>query len=375
MSQQSIDSTVTFEDVSDLHFDLENPRLVEFGITSRTSENEILETLWDAMDVSELALSMSVDGYFEHEPLIVTKEKGNLVVIEGNRRLAALKVLTQPELAAGKNWQVPDITQERKDSLQSVPVATKSRKDAWRYLGYKHVNGPTKWTSYAKAKYIAEVHRQYGIPLEDIARQIGDGHGTVKKIHRGLMVLEQAEKAGVYDREDAFTKRIYFSHLYTAVQYDGFAKFLGLAPKDDVTETPVSEGKLDELGEVCRWMFGSEKEKQPAIIKTQNPDLRRLDAVVANKEAVLALRAGDSLESAYLISRPSGDVLEEALLEAKRALMRAKSYVSTGYDKSEDLLKQAGAVANLADAVYDEMEKMRIDRRKRRISSDEQSKS
>jgi ParB-like chromosome segregation protein Spo0J len=97
--------------VSELHFDRENPRLVEFGIESQPRlRRKILSILWEAMDVMELVLSISSSGYFPHEPLIVTEENGKQVVLEGNRRLAALKVLTVDGLAAENKWQIPDIT-------------------------------------------------------------------------------------------------------------------------------------------------------------------------------------------------------------------------------------------------------------------------
>ena len=35
----------------------------------------------------------STSGYWEHEKLFAAREKGKLVVIEGNRRLAAVKLL------------------------------------------------------------------------------------------------------------------------------------------------------------------------------------------------------------------------------------------------------------------------------------------
>lgn len=345
--------------VADLHFDYENPRLVEYGITATTSEADILSTLWDAMDVRELVLSMAASGYFPHEPLIVANEDGKHVVIEGNRRLAALKVLSIEGLAKEHGWDIPEISHAAKTHLEEVPVILQNRKDSWRYLGFKHVNGPAKWTSFAKARYIADVHRKYGESLENIARQIGDGHNTVRRLYRGLMVLEQAARTAVYDPENRFTPRIYFSHLYTGLDYPGFTSFLDLAPKEDETESPVPPEKLKELGEVCVWLFGDKKEKLPPAIKTQNPDLKQLDAVLESREAVAALRGGEELSKAFEISRPSGLVLEEALLKAKRELMRASGYVSTGYDKSESLLKIAGSVATIADSIYLDMERIR----------------
>lgn len=347
--------------VSELHFDRRNPRLVEYGIKASTPEIEIMKILWDAMDVTELVMSISSSGYFPHEPLIVAEEGGKYVVIEGNRRIAALKALTTDGLAARNNWQVPEISPEARTSLLKVPVVFENRESSWKYLGFKHVNGPAKWTSYAKAKYIAQVHQEYGVPVDEIARQIGDAHRTVHRLYRGLMVLEQAESQGVYDLANRFTPRIFFSHLYTGLDKTGFSEFLQLAPLGDDTIRPVAESRLKALGEVCVWLFGDRKEGRPPVIKSQNPDLKYLDEVIQNREALAALRAGEELSRAYELSRPTGAVLEEALLAAKRDLMRAKSYIATGYDKSESLLNIAGEVSNLADSIYREMDGMRAD--------------
>jgi len=345
--------------VSELSFDLQNPRLVEFAKGRTLTPDEVLAILWEEMDVRELVHSMVSSGFFPHEPLIVAKESGKNVVIEGNRRLAALNVLLYPRIAKANNWTIPEASEEVLKSLESVPVIFQDREQSWRYLGFKHVNGPAKWSSFAKARYIAQVHREFDVTLQDIASQIGDGHKTVQRLYRGLMVLEQAERTGSYDPENRMTPRIFFSHLYTALDNPGFATFLAIAPKETETDSPIPETKLTELGEVCSWLFGDRAKKQPPVIQSQNPDLKQLGEVLANREAVMALRAGEELSYAYEISRPSGAVLEEALLRAKRELMRASGYVATGYDRSEDLLRIAGSVANLADSVYAEMQRMK----------------
>ena len=180
--------------VSDLVFDLKNPRLVEFDLTDNSTEDEVLQILWEAMDVREVMLSIAASGFFRHEPLIVAEEDGKNVVIEGNRRLAAVRILLKPALAEPLKADIPVITAEAKAALAELPTVLGTRYDAWRYLGFKHVNGPAKWSSYAKSQYIADVHRNFNIRLEDIARQIGDTHKTVQRLYRGLMVIEQAER-------------------------------------------------------------------------------------------------------------------------------------------------------------------------------------
>lgn len=353
----SSEATVNLIPVEDLHFDHRNPRLSEYGIDFHTSESDILKILWEATDVCELVQSISASGFFPHEALIVTIERQKKIVIEGNRRLAAVKVLLNPELAVENGWDIPEISEEAKKKLESLPAIISDRKDSWRFLGFKHVNGPAKWSSYAKAAYIAEVHQEYHIPLADIANQIGDRHNTVQRLYRGLMVLEQAEQAKVYDREDRFRQRLAFSHLYTGLDYEGIATFLNIAPKKSETSAPVPPDKLTELGELCTWLYGSKKQRLPPVVESQNPDLRRLNAVLANREAIAALRAGNELSKAFEISRPPATLFEEALLAAKRELTTARATLTTGYDNSEALLRIAGSIANIADDIYTEMER------------------
>ena len=214
--------------VSDLTFDFKNPRLAEFGLTNSSTEDDVIAELWKKMDVRELMMSIAASGFFRHEPLIVAHENGKNVVIEGNRRLAAVEILTDPAVAEDLTVDVPDISEAAKDALKELPVIFGTRDEAWRHLGFKHVNGPAKWSSYAKARYVAEVHRKIGVTLEDIAKQIGDTHRTVQRLFRGLTVIEQAERMKVFSREDRWRNHFSFSHLYTGLNYPGISEFIGV---------------------------------------------------------------------------------------------------------------------------------------------------
>ncbi len=341
--------------VSDLAFDFRNPRLLEFGLTEKSTEHELIKVLWDAMDVRELVMSIIASGFFSHEPVIVAKEGEKNVVIEGNRRLAAVKLLLEPALVKEMNADVPSITDKTRDELREIPAIIDTRQGAWRYLGFKHVNGPAKWSSYAKSRYIADVHRNYGIALGDIAKQIGDTHKTIQRMFRGLMVIEQAEKLEVFDRDNRWWKHFSFSHMYTGIGYPGISTFIGLRPEEEESQEPVPPEKKGELRELCRWMYGSKRENLPPVIQTQNPHLRQLDAVVGNREALAALRSSGDLTKAYEESRSAATRFEEYLLASKRNLQEAQGIFSTGYDGSSELLRIAGMIADMADDLCAEM--------------------
>lgn len=80
--------------VTNLLLDPQNPRL---PVADKSlSQAELIEELVQNDDVYPLAKSITEQGYFPGEPLIVIEERGKKWVIEGNRRLAALKLLVSP---------------------------------------------------------------------------------------------------------------------------------------------------------------------------------------------------------------------------------------------------------------------------------------
>ena len=340
--------------VSDLAFDAKSPRLAEFDVEE--DEAKLIELLWNTMDVQELVLSIASSGYFEDRPVIVAKEEGKNVVIEGSRRLAAVRLLLSPSLGQELKANIPSISPKRRDSLRNIPALVSTRQRAWPYLGFKHINGPAKWGSYAKSQYIADVHRNYGVPLDDIAKQIGDTHKTVHRLYRGLMVIEQAEEMGVYQRSDRWRAHFAFSFLYVGLEYLGISEFLNLRSDDEDNELVPAE-KKDQLRELLIWMYGSKRNKTPPIVHSQNPHLRQLDVVIANTEALAVLRSGADLSVAFEASRPSSSVFEEALVGAKQNLEQVRAALSSGYHGSRALLGISEVVADLAYDLNEEMQR------------------
>lgn len=84
---------------TELSFDSNNPRISEFNISPKAKEEDIISILWNVMGVEEIVLSIKASGFFDNEPLIAIKENGKNIVIEGNRRLAAVKCILNPTYA------------------------------------------------------------------------------------------------------------------------------------------------------------------------------------------------------------------------------------------------------------------------------------
>lgn len=342
-----------------LSFDNRNPRLVEFATTN--NEEDLINVLWSNMAVNELVLSILANGFFENEAMYAVREGDKLIVVEGNRRLAAVKAILNPAVIrnGGMNKFLGQITAELRDQLTtSLPVIVmNNREDTWRLIGFKHVNGAARWDSYAKAEYISQVHNEYRVPLDEIASQIGDSNKTVIKLYQGLMILNQADRETEFKKDDVFAKRIYFSHVYTAMTYSSMQEYLGLN-LSDVSDNPVPQKNLKRLEEVMVWILGSKKQNLPPVFSSQNPGIRQLCEVVKSPDAVLRLRQSRDLESAFDWSQDGKDVFYEALVSAQAQLQKALSKLSY-YDGDEDMLKTCFEMADAADSLFNGMKERR----------------
>ena len=238
------------------------------------------------------------------------------------------------------------------------PCLITTRELLWRYLGFKHVNGPATWGSYAKAQYIAHVHHAYKIPLKDIASQIGDTNYTVERMYRGLMIIEQAEQARVFDRQDVAKTKFPFNYVYTGMDYPGISSFIGTQNKKEPVKRPVPQSKIKHLGELLGWLYGKESSDKPSLIRSQNPDLKVLDSVLLSKDGVQALRNGFPLSVARDISIGDRTLFRQSLQSAKESLQRALGTLATGYDPADlDAARVANEVELLAHDLVDGIRK------------------
>ncbi len=366
MAKAGEELTPTLMSTAQLLFDRNNPRLF---LQSDMPETDMVRLLWRDFAVEEVALSIAHNGYFSHEPLFVAKEDGHYVVVEGNRRLAAVRLLSDKVLRNEVGAEdLPSTSQELVRALEKLPVITCSRQSVWQYIGFKHVNGPQPWQSYAKAQYVARVHNEFKVPLDDIASRIGDKHSTVRRLYRGLMVLRQAEKSGVFNLSDRFKKHFSFSHLYTALDYKNYRDFLGINNQTSFKPDPIPDNRLEQLKEFCLWLYGQGSTQTRPLVQSQNPHLRQLGDALDDDDSLAALRQGLSLEVALDIRKGDRQLFRGYLLEARHRLQLALGKELTGDTGDSGTLQIALEIADLADHLVTGMLRHREEeKRKRRL--------
>ena len=348
-----------------LKLDRRNPRLQ--GVADSMDDVDIISKLYLSEDLGELLQSISANGYMDIEPLIVMQEDLKYIVLEGNRRLASIRLFREPYLANqiferdGIKISIPKIPEEHRDSLEQVSVyGVANREDARSYIGFKHINGAAKWDSYAKAKFASEWYLEGGVSFTEIAARIGDKHDTVKRMVNAIFVLEQAENAGVFRVSNRVNPKFSFSHLYTALSRANVMRFLGMDStwvRFDPEPNPISQDKVAELKEILIWIYGSKEDNIRPVVQSQNPDLKNLAEVIDNVEGLIVLRETHSLSEALASIQPRDSKFSEALIKA-RSEIRTASNNLRGFDGlNESLIEIAQDVSEIAETIVDRMRK------------------
>src|SRR4051794_26604688 len=83
--------------LSALRLDWANPRLREHMRRADVSQDELLLYIDRSYEPLDIARSIARHGYFESEPLIGVREDDAVTIVEGNRRLVALRGLLVPD--------------------------------------------------------------------------------------------------------------------------------------------------------------------------------------------------------------------------------------------------------------------------------------
>lgn len=316
--------------VDDLLLDNLNPRLS--GHNGGKSQEDLLLELYSSFHLDDILTSLAENGYFSEEPLIGTPQEGHevtqppYIVVEGNRRLAALRILLlEKDRDAVRAKALPTIAQHARPLLNPVPVKVyPTRNEVVPYLGVRHIAGIQPWKSMAKAKYVRSLIEE-GASLGEVARSIGSGRRT-DVVRRWLLTLYAMEQANRNAEEpwDELEDGFDFSWLYTSLGYTSIRDFLGITSdiSSEPHESPIPEASIQNLLDHMRDLYGPPGRSREAVVR-ESREIRMLASVYASKPAFEMLRAGAPLYLAFRKSPGEEIQLKNLLEEAHYKLTEA----------------------------------------------------
>ena len=157
---EEIELKVGYINQVDLQFFPENPRI--FSIVAAgdrpPSQEEIQEALQKREHVRQLAQSIKANGGLT-DPIFVRED--NYVVLEGNSRLAAYRLLSEKDPA---EWG--------KIKCKLLPIGIDEDK-IFSLLGEYHIVGKQDWAPFEQAGYLYRRHVKYGASSAEMAKSLG----------------------------------------------------------------------------------------------------------------------------------------------------------------------------------------------------------
>jgi hypothetical protein len=283
----------------------------------------LLQQLAREFELQDLGRSIADNGYFSEEPLVAVKDRGgkSWTVIEGNRRLAALQLLANPEAAPKelrKQWQ--ELSDGRNKRVETVPILEyTNRAEVTPYLGFRHITGVMQWGPYQKARYIAQLVEDGGQTFAEIARIIGGRAPTVREHYIAYTLVRQSRDQLSIDTQSA---EVAFGVLRRSLSDPNIRDYIGvkLDKPESTLAKPVPKGKADNVKEFFGWAFGT-SDQRPVLRDSRG--LTKLGTVMKSERAIEVLRSSRDLDYAFALSGGEERKLVENLNTASYNLDQA----------------------------------------------------
>lgn len=332
---------------TDLQFDPENPRFYRLNGTGQ-DVTSVIEDMLDKEGALDLMNSIAQKGYFGGEPLLVVSADGKspFTVVEGNRRLAAVKLLNGQILPPSKRKiSVANVVAE---ALETPPVELpclvyETRRDVLRYLGYRHITGIQEWDALSKAKYLKELRDEFYAQeaidqqFRSLAKDIGSKPDYVAKLLTALELYERARTENNFFGLPLKADDIEFSYLTTALGYKSIPDWLGLKGPKDVDMPNLDSGNLRNL---FVWCFSKDQDGRTILGESRN--LSELSSIVTEPKAIQALVETKDINIAFLYT----DGPSEALVNAMGAVQAKMNVVWRLVPETHAISSQHNELAN-----------------------------
>lgn len=269
-------------------------------------------------NIQDLIDSFKSNGYLRVDQILVRDlPAGGMLVIEGNRRVAALKFLQQEYESKSI-----DLGQLNPDIFSLVPVVLYSDSDEVHHLtlmALKHISGNKKWGEWNQAKLLESLHNDHGLDENEICKKIGITKVELRRTLRALSMISEYKSS---DYGDQFNENMFpiFRHAVRSaalkewLEWDDGGRKIYNSFNRDFLFSLLSQEPMEEQDDDGAVGFGG-KYFDPVI--TKRDDIDTLAKVVSDERALSYLKKTRDLNGAY---RSSDLVFRERQESAVRSV-------------------------------------------------------
>lgn len=212
--------------LSQISLDTENLRLdPHYG----QEEIDAIRCLIEKHAIIELCQSIvRYKNLYLESKVILLQESSDFIVLEGNRRICACKVLFEPSLCTNPEYydQIPKLDDKTRNNLMQIPaLIVPDRLTADEVIGPRHAGDSFRdWSELARMRYV-EKRSSWGRSLEDIADSLNVNIQEVSRLRRlksaldattGLSCWSEGQSQALNDyylRFDVFESVIFSSKI------------------------------------------------------------------------------------------------------------------------------------------------------------------
>jgi hypothetical protein len=341
-----------------------NPRLPKS--LHNKQENEIIDYLLLEASTLELMQAIGENDFFIGEQLLVVKiENDKYKVIEGNRRLASIKLLHNYKLASVKKTLVKQVYDEAKFRPTLIPCLLFPTEDSIRkYLGFRHITGIKAWGLSEKARYLSDLSHSFSSSksIDEISRElakvIGSKREYVKRLLVGFNIYKYIEDEGFFSIRDLDDTTFFVGYISDSLSRSGICAFLGVNLS---LENPLVNLNKENVKKLTHWFF-EKNDQNKTRLKGKSEDLNTLNSILSNEKSYNAFDVeGWELSKAYELTKEYSDIVENAIKKALENLELADSlahkakffYVSI-VDDLDDIRKIALKIKRFKEEYEDE---------------------
>jgi DNA-directed RNA polymerase subunit L len=285
--------------LDDLLLDANNPRFSELGDElntipeSRFADAKVQANAYDKMrnpifDVAELRDTIRAIGFLPMDRIVVRRWKidsdpPKFIVIEGNRRVTALKWLRDLHDVGKETFdeeRLNNIT-----SLEALLLNDDLAPDAATLIlpGLRHVSGIKEWGPYQKAKAVHAL-RETGMSAQESAQSLGLSTRAANSAYRCFMALENMKSDEEFGEFSDPRMYSYFEEVFKRPAVKNWLKW-----SDDGNKF---EDK-DRLSEFYGWMVPPRDEDEGVHKLPEAKSVRVLADIIEDDSALNVLRSPD----------------------------------------------------------------------------------
>jgi hypothetical protein len=277
--------------VEQLRLDPRNPRL--WGHEPTDDQDKIAQALQDESYLDDMMKDMAqgIYGVAPHA-LLALEEEGGLTVVDGNRRLLSIRLLTEPDFAKrNARKTVPGIDEGTAQALRKATVVVmESWEKIHRVRVRQQLAGGSKWRTLIHAQDFRRMLRNEDSPA-DLYRV--HPH-TVSEWVNALNFLEQVNSVA----KEPWNKTYQFSLLIKALAQPAIRESLGLQEAESYKpdQKPLTNEKTAQGIGLMVHLHGpmvKEKGKHTSPKVRSEHELQYLGRVYSNEKALDRMNSWD----------------------------------------------------------------------------------